>query len=149
MWDFKSPLFAKHCPKAVISGGEDPPLGILINILKTTCHNFGLAVQEQVSISHKLTNIAGLPTLELDILSNEDNAQNETEGHDLHQKQLIAKRTLEKKNKVRFFWLEHFVMGPMTPAHNVQLWLDNCPLIITIIDNVVICSENMAFLAKF
>ena len=37
------------------------------------------------------------PTLELDILSNE---QNETEGHDLHQKKLIAKQTLEKKNKV-------------------------------------------------
>ena len=95
-------LLAFFCLLKVDLGGEDPPLGILINILKTTCHNFGLAVQEQVSISHKLTNIAGLPTLELDILSNEDNAQNETEGHDLHQKQLIAKRTLEKKNKVKF-----------------------------------------------
>ena len=37
--------------------GEDPPLGILINMLKTTCANFGLAVQEQVSIAHKLANI--------------------------------------------------------------------------------------------
>ena len=111
IWSTHCILISQLCPKAVISGGEDPPLGILINILKTTCHNFGLAVQEQVSISHKLTNIAGLPTLELDILSNEDNAQNETEGHDLHQKQLIAKRTLEKKNKVKFFEARTFRDG--------------------------------------
>ena len=38
---------------------------------------------------------------ELDILSSEDNDENESEGHDLHQKQMIAKRTLEKKNKIQ------------------------------------------------
>ena len=86
-------------------GGEDPSLGILINMLKMTCANFGLAFQEQVSIAHKLANITGLPTLELDILSSEDvegGAEGgEKENHDLHQKQLIAKRTLEKKNSIQ------------------------------------------------
>ena len=58
-----------------------------------------------MSIAHTLANITGLPTLELDILSSEDvggGAEGgEKENHDLHQKQLIAKRTLEKKNSIQ------------------------------------------------
>ena len=93
-------------------GAEDPPLGIMLSILKTTSHNFGLAIQDQISIKHKLENIEGLPTLELDFLSTDgqDGSTVEpTERPNLHQKQQIAKNALEKKYKVRkrifkLFW---------------------------------------------
>ena len=87
-----------------ILGAEDPPLGIMLSILKTTSHNFGLAIQDQISIKHKLENIEGLPTLELDFLSTDgqDGSTVEpTERPNLHQKQQIAKNALEKKYKAR------------------------------------------------
>ena len=93
--------------KHVILGAEDPPLGIMLSILKTTSQNFGLAIQDQISIKHKLENIEGLPTLELDFLSTDgqDGSTVEpTERPNLHQKQQIAKNALEKKYKVRFFF---------------------------------------------
>ena len=87
-------------------GAEDPPVGIMLSILKTTSQNFGLAIQDQISIKHKLENIEGLPTLELDFLSTDgqDGSTAEpTERPNLHQKQQIAKNALEKKYKVRNF----------------------------------------------
>ena len=69
----------------------------MITILKTTPNNLAVAIQEHVSIKHKLQNIEGLPTLELDFLS--ENKENE-ERPNLHQKQQMAKATLEKKFKV-------------------------------------------------
>lgn len=78
----------------------------MLSILKTTSQNFGLAIQDQISIKHKLENIEGLPTLELDFLSTDgqDGSTVEpTERPNLHQKQQIAKNALEKKYKVRFF----------------------------------------------
>ena len=75
----------------------------MLSILKTTSHNFGLAIQDQISIKHKLENIEGLPTLELDFLSTDgqDGSTVEpTERPNLHQKQQIAKNALEKKYKV-------------------------------------------------
>ena len=71
--------------------------------MKTTSHNFGLAIQDQISIKHKLENIEGLPTLELDFLSTDgqDGSTIEpAERPNLHQKQQIAKHALEKKYKV-------------------------------------------------
>ena len=79
----------------------------MLSILKTTSQNFGLAIQDQISIKHKLENIEGLPTLELDFLSTDgqDGSTVEpTERPNLHQKQQIAKNALEKKYKVRFFF---------------------------------------------
>ena len=87
-------------------GAEDPPVGIMLSILKTTSQNFGLAIQDQISIKHKLKNIEGLPTLELDFLSTDGqdgSAAEPTERPNLHQKQQIAKNALEKKYKVRNF----------------------------------------------
>ena len=78
----------------------------MLSILKTTSQNFGLAIQDQISIKHKLENIEGLPTLELDFLSTDGqdgSAAEPTERPNLHQKQQIAKNALEKKYKVRNF----------------------------------------------
>ena len=78
----------------------------MLSIIKTTSQNFGLAIQDQISIKHKLENIEGLPTLELDFLSTDgqDGSTVEpTERPNLHQKQQIAKNALEKKYKVRLF----------------------------------------------
>ena len=68
----------------------------MITILKTTASNLSVAIGEYISILHKLENICGLPTLELDFLS--ENKENEPET--LHQKQQMAKTTLDKKFKV-------------------------------------------------
>ena len=79
----------------------------MLSILKTTSHNFGLAIQDQISIKHKLENIEGLPTLELDFLSTDGQDGSTVEPTErpthanLHQKQQIAKNALEKKYKVK------------------------------------------------
>ena len=79
----------------------------MLSILKTTSQNFGLAIQDQISIKHKLENIEGLPTLELDFLSTDGQDGSTVEPTErpthanLHQKQQIAKNALEKKYKVK------------------------------------------------
>ena len=113
-------------------GAEDPPLGIMLSILKTTSQNFGLAIQDQISIKHKLENIEGLPTLELDFLSTDgqDGSTAEpTERPNLHQKQQIAKNALEKKYKVGYFLMKFQNFGgyphftPISPLKCATLFL--------------------------
>jgi nuclear pore complex protein Nup205 len=105
-------IFSLKLSDEAAHGAEDPPLGIMLSILKTTSQNFGLAIQDQISIKHKLENIEGLPTLELDFLSTDgqDGSTVEpTERPNLHQKQQIAKNALEKKYKVqqKLLYVQH------------------------------------------
>ena len=126
-------------------GAEDPPLGIMLSILKTTSQNFGLAIQDQISIKHKLENIEGLPTLELDFLSTDGqdgSAAEPTERPNLHQKQQIAKNALEKKYKVRNFrGYPHFT--PLLYSHFYPHFTPKmCNLIFRCNKNCYTCSTS-------
>ena len=89
-------IFSTNLGSETIHGNEDPPLGLIIKLLKESTHNFTETIQKRSSQQRKLDNVAGLPTVTLDELAGVADLSYENQGErpSLHQKQQLAKLTL-------------------------------------------------------
>lgn len=88
-------IFNTNLGTETIHGNEDPPLGLVIKLLKSATAQFTDTIQRRASQQRKLDNVAGLPTVTLDELAGvSDLSFDNTERPSLHQKQQMAKATL-------------------------------------------------------
>jgi hypothetical protein len=88
-------IFSTNLSAETIHGNEDPPLGLVIKLLKEHTHNFTETIQARSSQQRKMDNVNGLPTVTLDELAGVAD-MSDVERPSLHEKQKLAKATLTR-----------------------------------------------------